>query len=55
MITFFLLMIITLVVLGVATMLIGAGGSILLILASDLIVAVGIVWLLFKAFKKKKD
>ena len=54
MITFILLSIITVLVLGVAIALLGAGGSIFLILSSDIIVACGIIWLLFWLFKKKK-
>lgn len=54
MITLILLSIITVVVLAVALLLLGVGGSIFVIFAADLIVAVGIVWLLVKVFKKKK-
>lgn len=54
MITFIILAIITTIVLGLAFMLISIGGSIFLILGADLIVAVGIIWLLFKLLKQKK-
>ena len=54
MITFLLLLIISIIVLAVAVFLISMGGSLLLILGADIIVAVGFVWLLFKLFKKKK-
>lgn len=54
MITALLLVIITVIVLGIALALISVGGSIFLIFAADIIVAIGFIWLLFKAFKKKK-
>ena len=54
MITLALLIIISVVVLGLALFLLSVGGTVLCIFAADLIVAVGIVWLIVKLFRRKK-
>lgn len=42
------LMIITIIVVGIALLIFSLGGTLLVIIGSDLIVAIGIIWLLFK-------
>lgn len=56
MITFILLAIITVMVLVVALSIFSIGGTIFTIAAADIIVAVGILWLLWTIlFKKRKE
>lgn len=54
MITLTLLLIISALVLGLVFFLLSVGGTVIFILAADLIVALGIVWLIVKVVKKKR-
>ena len=54
MFTFILLSIITVIMLGVILALIGIGGSVFLVFAADLIVALGIIWLIYKVVTRKR-
>jgi hypothetical protein len=54
MITFIILLTITLLVAGVVLGLLSLGGTIFTILASDIIVALLIIWLLWRFLFKKK-
>lgn len=55
MITFIILLTITLLVAGVVLGLLSLGGTIFTILASDIIVALLIIWLLWRFLFKKKQ
>lgn len=52
MITFLILLMISIIALGIAIIILGIGGSIFLVFGADIIVAVFVLWLLFR--KKKK-
>nr|DAJ97387.1 MAG TPA: DAP10 membrane protein [Herelleviridae sp.] len=54
MITFGLLVFITVLVIGVVLSLLSVGGTIFIIIASDIIVAIFILWLIYHFVKKKK-
>ena len=54
MITFLLFTIITMVLIVAALALLSVGGSLFVLMAADFIVAAGIIWLIYGAFKKKK-
>ena len=56
MITLMTLMIISVLVLGVALAIFSIGGTIFTIIGADLIVAIGILWLVFTLlFRKRKE
>ena len=54
MITLALLLTISFIVLSLAFVLVATGGSLFLILAGDIIVAVFVIWLLYKLIKSAK-
>lgn len=54
MITFILLSIITVIVVGIALVVLSVAGTVGFIFAADLIVGIGIIWLIVKLFSKKK-
>ena len=54
MITLMTLLIITCFIVAIALALLSVGGTIFTVLASDIIVALFVIWLIFKACSKKK-
>lgn len=54
MITLTLLLIISAIVLGLVFLLLSVGGTVIFILAADLIVALAIVWFIIKMVRRKK-
>ena len=54
MITFITLLIISCFIVAIALALLSVGGTIFTIFAADIIVAMFIIWLIFKACSKKK-
>ena len=54
MFTFILLTIITACMLLVILTLLGIGGTVFLVFAADLIVALGIIWLIYKVVTRKR-
>lgn len=54
MITFIVLGIITCFIVAIALALLSVGGTIFTVMAADIIVALFVIWLIFKACSKKK-
>lgn len=54
MFTLFILAIITLIILAIVTLVASIGGVVFLTFGADLIVAIGIIWLIVWLFRNKK-
>lgn len=54
MITLAILIFMTIIILSIAVLILTIGGTIFTIFASDIIVAVFVIWIIFSLLKKKK-